>query len=108
MKSNVVVTMGFALLLQACGGGPPEPPKAVASLLVSIDAANNCTLEEKPVECAAVATVIRSRYPTSKPRIDICLAKETRFEAASEVMKSVTDAGFTVGSFACGKAPAQG
>jgi len=101
------VTLG-AGLLQGCGTDAPEPPKVVDALLVSIDAGNNCSLEAKPVECASVASTIRARYPTSKPRVDICLARETRYEAAAEVMKSVTDAGFAVGSVDCGKAPSKG
>ena len=71
-------------------------------LSVSIDAANNCSLEDKPVECTQVAEVIKRAYPTSKPRVDICLDKEARYEAAVEVMNSVSAAGFTVGSFDCG------
>jgi len=85
------------LLTAACSRQPP----AVDMLVVTIDADNNCTLENKRVECAAVAGVIRERYPTSKPRVDICLARESRYEAALEVMQAVTEAGFTVGSTDC-------
>ena len=92
---------GAAACLVACGRSD-EPP-VIEAITVSIDAANNCTLESKPVECAQVANVIHERYPTSKPRVDICLQKETRYEAATEVMQSVSAAGFTVGNFDCGK-----
>ena len=51
----------------------------------------------------AVAEVIKTRYPTSKPRVDICLDKQARYEAAVEVMNSVNAAGLTVGNFDCGK-----
>jgi biopolymer transport protein ExbD len=91
---------GACCLLSGCGRDAPAPP-AVEALTVSIDAGNNCSLEDQVVDCAAVASFIRARYPTSKPRVDICLEKETRFEAAAEVMKSVTDAGFTVGDLSC-------
>jgi biopolymer transport protein ExbD len=100
-------------LLAACGAvafaacSRESPPPVVDALRISIDAANNCSLESKAVECGQVATVIRARYPTSKPRVDICLDKQTRFEAATEVMQSVEAAGFKVGSFDCGK-PAAG
>jgi biopolymer transport protein ExbD len=87
------------LLLQGCSKDPP----VVDALLVTIDAQNNCTMESAPVDCNGVAAVIRTRYPTSRPRIDICLAKETRYEAALEVMNSVTDAGFPVGMVECPK-----
>jgi len=96
------------LLLQACGADAPAAPPVIDELTVFIDANNNCSLESKSVECAGVSGEIRTRYPTSKPRIDICLAKETRFEAAVEVMRSVSDAGFTVGKFACPTQPAAG
>ena len=90
-----------AAMLAACGSGAPEP-KVVDALLISIDAHNNCSLENKSVACGAVAAAIRAQYPTSKPRVDICLDKQTRYEAAAEVMKSVSDAGFAVGNFHCG------
>src|SRR4051812_4977245 len=101
MKNLAPLPLCGVLLLQACAPDAPQPPKTVAELLVSIDAGNNCTLQTTAVECAAVAAVIRARYPTSKPRIDICLAKQARFEAAAEVMKSVSDAGFSIGRFSC-------
>ena len=96
---------GAALCLVACSR---DEPRVIDALTVSIDADNNCSMESKPVECAQVASVIRERYPTSKPRVDICLQKETRYEAATEVMQSVSAAGFTVGNFDCGKTPAAG
>ena len=94
--------MALAACLVACSG--EAPPKVVTRLEVSIDAANNCSLESQPVDCQQVAQVIESRYPTSKPRIDICVDKQTRAEAALEVMNSVNAAGFPVGGFECGKA----
>jgi len=96
---------GFAASLVGCGSR--EPPVAEI-LTVSIDANNNCSMENKAIECAQVATVIQAKYPTSKPRVDICLARDARYEAATEVMQSVTAAGFTFGSFDCGKSPAAG
>jgi biopolymer transport protein ExbD len=88
-----------AFAMSGCGkSGPP----VVEYLVVSIDARNNCSMADQPVECARAAAAIQSRYPTSKPRVDICLHKESRFEAAVEVMNSIRDAGLTVGSFACG------
>jgi len=101
MVMKFLAAAGAGLLLTACGDGAPEPPPVVEALTVTIDAGNNCSLENRPVECARVASVIQSRYPTSRPRVDICLAKETRFEAATEVMNSVNGAGFTVGNFSC-------
>jgi biopolymer transport protein ExbD len=94
---------GVAASLAGCGAR--EPP-VVEMLTVSIDADNNCSMENKGIECAQVAAVILAKYPTSKPRVDICLAPETRYEAATEVMQSVTAAGFTFGSFDCGQSPA--
>jgi biopolymer transport protein ExbD len=102
------ISLATGLVLQGCGADAPEAPKVVDALQVTIDSGNNCSLEAKPVECASVANIIHARYPTSKPRVDICLAKETRYEAAAEVMKSVTDAGLTVGNFECAKKPAAG
>jgi len=93
-------------VLCACSQDAPAPA-VVDVLLVSIDAHNNCSLAGSPVECAAVAKVIRARYPTSHPRVDFCLDKQTRYEAAVEVMKSLGDGGFKVGDFNCGK-PAAG
>ena len=90
--------------LVACSSDQPEPPRIVNELSVSIDAANNCALEDTPVPCKQVAEAIKTRYPTSKPRVDICLDKQARYEAAVEVMNSVSAAGLTVGNFFCGKA----
>lgn len=87
-------------LLAGCGSNE-SPPPVVEALQVSIDASNNCSLENKAVECREVAATIHARYPTSKPRVDICLDKQTRFEAATEVMQSIEAAGFKVGSFQC-------
>jgi biopolymer transport protein ExbD len=92
--------MALAVSLAACGKQPP----AVTRLEVAIDSANNCSLEKQPVDCQEVAAAIKARYPTSKPRVDICVDKQTRAEAALEVMNSVGAAGFPVGEFACGKA----
>jgi biopolymer transport protein ExbD len=105
--SRLVAFASVLCLLDGCGRDSPASPSVVEALTVSIDAGNNCSLDDQPVDCAGVASVIHARYPTSKPRVDICLAKETRFEAAAEVMKSVNDAGFTVGNVGCGK-PAAG
>jgi biopolymer transport protein ExbD len=96
-----------AALVAACGSNAPEP-KVVEVLMISIDASNNCSLENKAIECGGVAAAIRAQYPTSKPRVDICVDKQSRYEAAAEVMKSVSDAGLTVGSFHCGAAPTTG
>ena len=87
--------------LDGCGSKEPPAPPVVQSLLVSIDAGNNCSLEHQAVECRAVAATIHARYPTSSPRVDICLDKQTRFEAATEVMQSIEASGFKVGSFEC-------
>jgi biopolymer transport protein ExbD len=98
----------FALLagLAACSPKAPQPPVADA-VLVSIDANNDCSMAGRAVECRNVAAVIRAKYPTSHPRVDLCVDKTSRYEASAEVMKSVTDGGLTVGNFACGKtAPA--
>jgi len=100
MKKNAALLVTTAWLA-GCGSSQPSPPPAVEALRVSIDAANNCSLEDKPVECRAVAAAIQARYPTSKPRVDICLEKQTRFEAAAEVMQSIEAAGFKMGSFDC-------
>ena len=62
----------------------------------------NCSLENKSIECSGVAVAIRAQFPISKPRVDICLDKQSRYEAAAEVMKSVSDAGFALGNFHCG------
>jgi biopolymer transport protein ExbD len=100
MKHALIFPLALLGALAACSSGEP-PPVVVTELSISIDADNNCTLEEARVECAQVAAVITSRYPTSKPRVDICLDKQARYEAAVEVMNSVSAAGFPVGNFAC-------
>jgi biopolymer transport protein ExbD len=89
------------LLLAACSSDQPPAPVVINALSVSIDANNDCTLEKTRVECRQVAAVIRARYPTSKPRVDICLDKEARYEAAVEVMNSISAAGFAVGTLEC-------
>jgi biopolymer transport protein ExbD len=89
------------LVLGACSPDPPPIPAVVRELSISIDASNNCTLEKTPIECRQAAAVIKTRYPTSKPRIDICLDKQARYEAAVEVMNAVSAAGFEVGTFDC-------
>jgi len=99
----MAMTMATCVGLVACSSDQPEPPKIVNELSVSIDAANNCALENTPVQCKQVAEVIKTRYPTSKPRVDICLDKQARYEAAVEVMNSVSAAGFAVGNFECEK-----
>ncbi len=98
---------GLAACLSACSASDPAPPvRVVTQLEVTIDAANNCSLEDKPVSCQQVADVIRTRYPTSKPRIFICVDKQTRAEAALEVLNAVNAAGFPATDFQCGKAAA--
>ena len=102
MKS-LLLAIAILAGLVACSSDQPEPPKVVNQLSVSIDAANNCALEDTPVQCKQIADVIKTRYPTSKPRVDICLDKQARYEAAVEVMNSVSAAGFAVGNFECEK-----
>lgn len=97
----------MTVMLAGLPGCSREPP-VVQEMRVSIDAANNCSMEEKPVDCTGVAAAIKAKYPTSTPRVDICLARETRFEAATEVMKSVEAAGFPVGTLDCSKPAAAG
>jgi len=103
VTKKLLLAMAMAAGLAACSPDQPEPPKVVDQLSVSIDAANNCSLENQPLQCEQVADVIKTRYPTSKPRVDICMDKQARYEAAVEVMNSVSAAGFTVGSFDCKK-----
>lgn len=95
----------FAGCLVACSAGDPASPvREVTQLEVTIDAANNCSLEDKPVSCQQVAAVIKTRYPTSKPRVFICVDKQTRAEAALEVLNSVAASGLPAADFGCGKA----
>ena len=101
MQRCAALSIAIMLASAGCSSDEPRPPPVVTQLAVIIDANNNCTLEAQRVECAKVASAIRSRYPTSKPRVDICLEKGTRYEAALEVVNSVSDAGFPVGSFDC-------
>jgi biopolymer transport protein ExbD len=103
MKILPLLAAGAALMLAGCSREPP----VVQQMRVSIDAANNCSMEGKPVDCNGVAAAIKARYPTSAPRVDICLDKATRFEAATEVVRSVEAAGFPVGTLDC-SAPAPG
>lgn len=91
----------LAVGLAACSSGEPPPVPVVSQLSISIDANNDCTLERQRIECRRVAAVIRARYPTSQPRVDICLDKDARYEAAVEVMNSVSAAGLPVGNFDC-------
>jgi len=100
----VGVTMAASLAACSADEPAPPPPRVVTQIEISIDAGNNCSLESKPVICQQVAEVIKTRYPTSKPRIFICLDKNTRAEAAFEVLNSVNAAGFPVGEFECRKA----
>jgi len=100
--NSLAAVLSTATLLAGCGSSEP-PPRAVEALQVSIDAANNCALENQAVECREVAAAIRARYPASTPRVDICLDKRTRFEAATEVMQSIEAAGFKVGRFDCAR-----
>ncbi len=98
LKLFAIVTLP---IIAACSPDEPPAPAVVNELSISIDANNNCTLEKTRIECRQVAAVIKTRYPTSKPRVDICLDKQARYEAAVEVMKSVSAAGFAVGTFDC-------
>jgi len=102
MKHGVWLTGIAVLVLAACSREPP----VVEEMRVSIDAANNCSMEGKPLDCLDVAAAIKARYPTSTPRVDICLDKATRFEAATEVMRSVEAAGFPVGTLDCSSSAA--
>ena len=105
-KRNSLLWLATCVVLTSLGGcGTAEPP-VIESLVVAIDAHNNCAMADQPVECSGVAAAIRTRYPTSRPRVDICLDKQSRYEAAVEVMNSVSEAGFTVGNFACESSPA--
>jgi biopolymer transport protein ExbD len=98
---GVIASCTLLLALSACSSDEPPPPIVVTELSISIDANNDCTLEKTRIECRQVAAVIKTRYPTSKPRVDICLDKAARYEAAVEVMNSVAAAGFPVGNFDC-------
>jgi biopolymer transport protein ExbD len=101
MRKCAGLSMLATLAIAGCSRDESGPPPLVTQLAVTIDANNNCTLEAKSVECAQVASVIKSRYPTSRPRVDICLDKGTRYEAALEVMNSLSAAGLAVGDFDC-------
>ena len=101
MKHAAFILPALLAGLAGCSSSEPPPPPVVNELSISIDADNNCTLEKTRIECRHVAAVIKTRYPTSKPRVDICLDKQARYEAAVEVMNSVSAAGFPVGNFDC-------
>lgn len=106
-KQGLMTMCASIAALAGCGSNEPPATRVVQALMVSIDAGNNCSLEDEAVECRAVAGAIQARYPTSKPRVDICLDKQTRFEAATEVMQSIEAAGFEIGRFECAR-PADG
>jgi len=91
---GVIASCTLLVALSACSSD-------VTELSVAIDANNDCTLGTTRIVCRQVAAVIKTRYPTSKPRVDICLDKAARYEAAVEVMNSVAAAGFPVGNFDC-------
>jgi biopolymer transport protein ExbD len=99
--SKLAAAIVTVLVIAACSPQDPPAVPVVSALSVSIDANNNCTLEKARIECRQVADIIKTRYPTSKPRVDICLDKQARYEAAVEVMNSVSAAGFTVGTLDC-------
>ena len=96
-----LAAVATALVIAACSRDEPPAPPVVSVLSISIDANNDCTLEKSRIECRQVADAIKTRYPTSKPRVDICLDKQARFEAAIEVMNAVSAAGFKVGTIDC-------
>jgi len=98
---GVIASCTLLVALSACSSDEPPPPTVVTELSVAIDANNDCTLGTTRIVCRQVAAVIKTRYPTSKPRVDICLDKAARYEAAVEVMNSVAAAGFPVGNFDC-------
>jgi len=101
MQRFLIALPLLAAGLVACSSDEPPPPRVVSQLSISIDANNDCALGMTRIECRQVAAVIKTRYPTSKPRVDICLDKSARYEAAMEVMNSVGAAGFPVGEFKC-------
>jgi biopolymer transport protein ExbD len=101
MHGYASLSIAVALALSACSAGDTNAPPVVTQLAVTIDANNDCQLEAARVECAQVASVIKSRYPTSTPRVDVCLDKGTRYEAALEVMNSLSAAGLVLGKFGC-------
>jgi len=101
MKHAAFILPALLAALAGCSAGEAPAAAVVDALSISIDADNNCTLEKTRVECRRVAAVIKTRYPTSKPRVDICLDKQARYEAAVEVMNSISAAGFPVGNFDC-------
>jgi biopolymer transport protein ExbD len=105
---QVVPKLMFAALAALVGCSPEAPqPPLVDAVLVNIDANNDCSMAGAAVECRNVAAVVHAKYPTSHPRVDLCVDKTSRYEASAEVMKSVTDGGLTVGNFDCDKtAPA--
>jgi biopolymer transport protein ExbD len=95
--------MVAAALLAACG---PAAPPIVTEVTLTIDAENSCALGGKPIECRAAAAAIREAHPGSTPRVDICMHAGTRYEAAVEVMQSLSEAGLETGALDCGKPPA--
>jgi len=102
------LAIAASLLASACSQDPPQP-KVITEIVVDIKADNSCKLEEAAVDCADVGKTILGKYPTSKPRVDICLEKEARYEAALEVLDSLSRSGLTSGTLDCSKpAPAAG
>ena len=100
VRSLLATLSLLAAGLSSCSSDEPRPV-VVDRLSIAIDAHNDCMLEKTRIECRQVAAAIRTRYPTSSPRVDICLDRNARYEAAVEVMNSVGAAGFPVGEFKC-------
>lgn len=90
-------------MLAGCG---PAPPPLVTEVTIHIDANNACALSGKPIECRDAAAVIRAAHPGSNPRVDVCMHADTRYEAAVEVMQSLSEAGLEAGTLDCTKPPA--
>jgi len=93
--------------LIACSQDPP-PPRVVTELVITAKLDSSCRLDNKPVACMDVGTLIRGWFPTSKPRVDICMEPESRFELALEIIASLEKAGLTVGDMVCNKPPEPG
>ena len=85
----ILGALGTLVTLAACSDKSAPPPH-IEAIAVSIDANNNCSLETRPVECSQVAATIKSHYPTSTPRVDICLDKDTRYAVRRAEREGVT------------------
>ena len=93
----LITRSALALLLAGCGFAEAQPV-----VLVHISPENQCSFDERPVDCGAIGAAIVQAHPNTDLEIQVCADHRARSDTVNSTLESLRMAGLRrIGFVAC-------